>query len=161
MIRLTQGDLFRSKAQTLVNAVNCVGVMGKGLAKEFRDRWPGMFREYAAACRRGEVRSGKPFLYRERASQILCFPTKDHWKDPSRYELIEEGLRAIRDHYREWEIRSLALPALGCGLGGLEWEKVRVLMEKHLKDLQIDIEVYAPSDADLMVDRPKNRLSLP
>lgn len=157
MIRFTQGNLFDAKAQTLVNTVNCVGVMGKGLAKEFRDRWPEMCRHYQVACRRGELRSGKPFLYRDLGIQILCFPTKDNWKGPSKYEFIEAGLQAIREHYREWEITSLALPALGCGLGGLEWDKVKALMEKILGDLPIEIEVYEPGPADLKVGRPEKK----
>lgn len=157
MIHYTQGNIFDSKAQTLVNSVNCVGVMGKGLAKEFRERFPDMFREYDKACRRKEVRSGKPFIYRDLQRTILCFPTKDNWKGPSKYEFIEAGLRAIRDQYEKWAIASMAIPPLGCGLGGLDWPKVKALIEKHLAELPIEIEVYEPLPADLKVAHEDGR----
>jgi len=144
MIRFVRGNLFDSKVQTLVNAVNCVGVMGKGIAKEFRERWPHMFKAYQAACRSGDVRIGRPFLWREGSRPILNVPTKEHWREPSRYEFVEAGLKAIRDNAREWGLTSMALPALGCGLGGLEWEKVRLLIVEYLGDLPIDIEVFEP-----------------
>ena len=144
MIRYVQGDLLGSTAQTLVNPVNCRGVMGKGLAKAFKERWPEMFRQYQEACKKGEVRPGSPLLFRDDDRQILSVPTKDDWKMPSTYEMVEAGLKAIRDHYREWGITSIAMPALGCGLGGLEWSKVRPLIETHLGDLPIGIEVYEP-----------------
>jgi len=153
MIRFVTGNILESKAQTLVNTVNCVGVMGKGLAKAFRDQWPEMYREYQAACRRRELRSGKPFLWRDLHKQILCLPTKDNWKGSSKYEFIEAGLEAIRQQYRDWNIKSLAVPPLGCGLGGLEWDKVRALIEKHLGDLPLETEVYEPMPADLKIAR--------
>ena len=115
MMRFTRGNLFDSGAQTLVNTVNCVGVMGKGIAKEFRDRWPEMFKDYFAACRRHELRAGRPHLWRSGDRLILNFPTKDNWKEPSKYEFIEAGLKAIRDRYQEWGISSMAFPPLGCG----------------------------------------------
>src|SRR5262245_30585669 len=96
MIRyIRNGNIFESNAKTLVNTVNCVGVMGKGLAKEFKDRYPAMADAYVQACRRGEVRSGVPFIYRYLDQNILCFPTKDNWKGPSKYEFIEAGLSAL------------------------------------------------------------------
>jgi O-acetyl-ADP-ribose deacetylase (regulator of RNase III) len=90
------------------------------------------------------VRPGSPLLFKGDDRQILSVPTKDDWKKPSTYEMVEAGLKAIRDHYRDWEITSIAMPALGCGLGGLEWSKVRPLIETHLNDLPIEIEVYEP-----------------
>ncbi len=144
MIRYVRGDLFDSKAQTLVNPVNCRGVMGKGLAKLFKDRWPLMFRQYQEACKKREVRPGSPLLFKDEDRQILSVPTKDDWKKPSTLEMVEAGLKAIREGYRDWGITSIAMPALGCGLGGLEWSKVRPLIETYLSDLSIEIEVYEP-----------------
>jgi O-acetyl-ADP-ribose deacetylase (regulator of RNase III) len=144
MIRFVRGNLFDSGAQTLVNPVNCRGVMGKGLAKVFKDRWPEMFRQYQEACKKGEVRPGYPFLFKGDDRQILSVPTKDDWKKPSTYEMVEAGLKAIRERYRDWGITSIAMPALGCGLGGLEWSEVRSLIETHLADVSIGIEVYEP-----------------
>jgi O-acetyl-ADP-ribose deacetylase (regulator of RNase III) len=144
MIQFVQGNLFDSSAQTLINPVNCRGVMGKGLAKVFKDHWPEMFRQYQEACRKGAVRPGSPLLFKGKDRQILSVPTKDDWKKPSTYEIVEAGLKAIRERYRDWGITSLAMPALGCGLGGLEWSKVRPLIATHLADLPIGIEVYEP-----------------
>ena len=146
MISFKQGDIFKSEAQTLVATVNCVGVMGKGLAKEFKQRYPDMFKEYAKACKRGELQKGKLFIYDYLNTKILCFPTKDNWKGPSKYEFIEEGLITLRDHYENMKITSIAIPPLGSGLGGLRWDKVRSLIEKYLKDLPIDVEIYEPLD---------------
>lgn len=161
MIKFTQGNIFDSKAQTLVNTVNCVGVMGKGLAKEFRDRWPDMFNAYQAACKKGEVRSGKPFLYKDLYKIILNVPTKDNWKEPSKYEFVEAGLKAIRDHFQEWGIKSIALPPLGCGLGGLDWAQVKALMVKYLDELPIDVEVYEPAGVkDLKVSGPSRKRTI-
>jgi len=144
MIRYVRGNLFDSGAQTLVNPVNCRGVMGKGLAKAFKERWPEMFPQYQEACKIGEVRPGSPLLFKGNDRQILSVPTKDDWKQPSTLEMVEAGLNAIRERYRDWGITSIAMPALGCGLGGLEWSKVRPLIETHLSDLPIEIEVYEP-----------------
>lgn len=144
MIKFTQGDIFQSKAQTVTATVNCVGIMGKGLAKEFRQRFPDMYKEYAKICRKGELKKGSFYLYKNLHVQILCFPTKDNWKGPSKYEFIEEGLKTLKRDYKKLGIDSLAIPPLGCGIGGLEWSKVKELIIKYLSDLPIDIEVYEP-----------------
>jgi O-acetyl-ADP-ribose deacetylase (regulator of RNase III)/uncharacterized protein YwgA len=154
MIRYTKGDIFESRAQTLVNTVNCVGVMGKGLAKEFKDRFPEMNRQYVAACRKGEVRSGRPFIYRDLTRVVLCFPTKDNWKGPSKYEFIEAGLKAVAANYSSWGISSMAIPPLGCGLGGLDWVAVRKLIEKYLGALPIEIEVFEPGPVGVKIGKP-------
>jgi O-acetyl-ADP-ribose deacetylase (regulator of RNase III)/uncharacterized protein YwgA len=139
------GDLFASRAQTLVNTVNCVGVMGKGVALEFKKRWPAMFEDYQRRCERKQVRLGEPYLYRDAAgTSIVNFPTKDHWRSPSRIADIERGLDYLVDHVRDWRIASLALPPLGCGNGGLEWSEVGPLIYRKLHNLPIDVEVYAP-----------------
>lgn len=145
MIEAKVGNLFDSKAQTLVNTVNCVGIMGKGIAKEFRERFPDMFRDYKARCEAGEVRLGSPYLYKRLvAPWILNFPTKDHWRSLARLEDIEEGLRNLQRHYKEWRITSLAVPPLGCGLGQLEWRIVGPTLHRYLAQLQISVELYAP-----------------
>lgn len=144
MIKFLQGDIFNSNAQTLVATVNCVGIMGKGLAKDFKDRFPEMYKEYVKACKRGELRQGRFFIYDELDKKILCFPTKDNWKGPSKYEFIEEGLKNLRQDYMKLGITSIAIPPLGSGLGGLDWKKVKNLIVQYLEGLPIDIEIYEP-----------------
>jgi len=145
MFKALIGDLFATRAQTRVNTVNCVGIMGKGVAQGFKERFPAMFEDYARRCERKEVRLGEPYPYRD-ASAILIvnFPTKDHWRSPSRMSDIESGLDYLTAHIAEWGITSLALPPLGCGNGGLEWSEVGPLIFLKLHSLPIDVEVYAP-----------------
>ena len=141
MISYVAGDLFESRAQVLTNTVNCVGVMGKGIALEFKKRYPSLFREYAARCTRGEMRIGEPWLWENAEVQILNFPTKRHWRTPSRLDDIEAGLKWLAEHYGVLGIYTIAMPALGCGNGGLSWDAVRPLMETHLGGLP-DLEVF-------------------
>jgi len=145
MFRALIGDLFASRAQALVNTVNCVGVMGKGVALEFKKRWPAMFADYQRRCERQQVRLGEPYLYRDAAgASIINFPTKDHWRSPSRIADIERGLDYLVEHVGEWGVTSLAIPPLGCGNGGLEWAEVGPLIYRKLHGLPIDVEVFAP-----------------
>jgi O-acetyl-ADP-ribose deacetylase (regulator of RNase III) len=145
MFKARIGDIFASRAHTLVNAVNCVGVMGKGVAFEFKKRFPEMFADYAARCERGEVKLGRPYLYQDPSGAgIVNFPTKSHWRAASRLSDIERGLGYFAAHVKDWGITSVAFPALGCGNGGLEWAKVGPLLHAKLHDLNIDVEVYAP-----------------
>ncbi len=145
MIKILIGNIFESRCQTLVNTVNCVGIMGKGIAQIFKKEHPAMFEDYKARCERGEVRLGEPYLYTDLSGvSIINFPTKQHWRSGSRLEDIEKGLDRFRDRYREWGILSVAFPPLGCGNGGLEWEEVGPLMYEKLSDLPIEVEVYAP-----------------
>lgn len=107
------GDILESKAQTLVNTVNCVGVMGKGIALEFKNRFPDMYQDYLERCQRHEIRPGIPYLYRTRIPpQIINFPTKEHWKSVSKINDIERGLDYLLEHYRGWSVTSLAIPPL-------------------------------------------------
>lgn len=147
MVRFVTGNLFDSKAQTLVNTVNCVGVMGKGIALAFKDRFPAMFEHYRDLCERGEVQPGVLTLYTDTVPWVINFPTKRHWRGRSRLDDIEAGLVALVRQCREWQIESLAMPALGCGHGGLNWSDVRPLIERHLGNMDIDIEVYEPTPA--------------
>jgi len=145
MVKVVVGNLFDSEAQTLVNTVNCVGVMGKGIALEFRKRFPDMYEDYVRRCERREVRLGRPYLFRRPAPpHILNFPTKNHWRSPSRLEDIVRGLDYLREHYREWGITSLAVPPLGSGHGQLEWRVVGPTLYRQLKEFDIPIELYAP-----------------
>jgi O-acetyl-ADP-ribose deacetylase (regulator of RNase III) len=145
MFKALIGDLFESHAQTLVNTVNCVGIMGKGVALEFRKRFPAMFEDYASRCERKAVRLGEPYLYRDVSGKLIVnFPTKNHWRSPSRLEDIERGLDYFAAHAEEWGLRSVAMPPLGCGNGGLEWSEVGPLIFRKLHGLPLDVEVYAP-----------------
>lgn len=144
-ITVKTGDMFGSEAQTLVNTVNCVGVMGKGIALAFKERFPEMFKDYVARCKAGKVRLGEPYLYAQLVGPwILNFPTKDHWRSVSKLSDIVAGLRYLEEHYREWGIASMAVPPLGCGHGQLEWRVVGPTLYRHLSRLEIPVELYAP-----------------
>lgn len=145
MLTYTSGDLFQSPADVLVNPVNTVGVMGKGLAREFKRRYPDMFAQYRAMCEAGEFKIGDLWLYEGSDRRVLNFPTKVHWRSPSKPGYIEAGLRRFRVEYPAWDVRSIAFPALGCGHGELDFEtQVRPLMEQYLTNLPPDISVYTP-----------------
>ena len=145
MFRALIGDLFESRAQTLVNTINCVGVMGKGVAEQFKRRFPAMYEDYKSRTDGKAVRLGEPYLYRDSSGrQIVNFPTKDHWRSPSRLSDIERGLDFLAACVAEWGITSIALPPLGCGNGGLEWSEVGPLIYRKLRHLPIDVEVFAP-----------------
>ncbi len=147
-MRILVGDILQSKAQTLINTVNCVGVMGKGIALEFKNRFPDMNEDYLERCKRGEVKPGLPYLYRTLLPpQIINFPTKDHWKSVSKISDIERGLKYLLAHYREWDVQSLAIPPLGCGNGQLEWRSVGPLIYRFAKQMDIPVEMYAPYGA--------------
>ena len=138
------GNLFHSKTQTLVNAVNCVGVMGRGIALQFKNRYPSMFNSYKNICRQNLLEPGKLQLYKAADHWILNFPTKIHWKDKSELSYIEEGLKKFVDTYEAKGITSVAFPKLGCANGGLDWNtQVKPLMIKYLSALDnLHIEIY-------------------
>lgn len=139
------GDLFASNAHALVNTTNCVGVMGKGVAQQFKLRYPAMFEDYKSRCERKAVRLGEPYIYRDVSGRaIINFPTKGHWRSSSRIADIESGLDYLAGHIAQWNIESVALPPLGCGNGGLEWSEVGPLIHRKLSGLPVDVEVYAP-----------------
>jgi len=144
-IKVTIGDMFESDAQTLVNTVNTEGVMGKGIALQFRKRFPDMYDDYLVRCEQGEVRLGRPYIYKERLHPwIINFPTKKYWRSISRLEDIVEGLKYLEEHYQGWGVRSLAVPPLGCGEGGLEWRVVGRVLYRFLSELDIPVTLYAP-----------------
>jgi O-acetyl-ADP-ribose deacetylase (regulator of RNase III)/uncharacterized protein YwgA len=155
MFKSLIGDLFASRAQTLVNTVNCVGVMGKGVALEFKKRFPAMFEDYVKRCERRQVRLGEPYLHRDASGKLIVnFPTKDHWRSPSRLADIAQGLDYFVRHCGDWGVTSIAFPPLGCGNGGLEWAEVGPMVYGKLHRLAIDVEIYAPYGT------PKNELTV-
>lgn len=150
MIRFVRGNLFEADVEALVNTVNTVGVMGKGIALMFKEAFPENFRQYAAACKRGEVGIGRMFVTRNEGfvspRWIINFPTKQHWRGPSHIDWIGAGLEDLRRIIMENRIRSVAVPPLGTGNGGLEWGRVRPLISGALEDLEgVDVVVYEPT----------------
>jgi O-acetyl-ADP-ribose deacetylase (regulator of RNase III) len=150
MITYIEGSLFTSTAQALVNTVNTAGVMGKGLARAFKTYYPEMFAEYAQLCAEKQFAVGQLLLYRTPHKWVLNFPTKRHWRQPSRLSDIEAGLETFVRTYSEQGISSIAFPQLGCGNGGLDWEaEVRPLMERYLGELPLDVQVFiTPEQSD-------------
>lgn len=149
MLTYVIGDLFTSPAQVLTNTVNTVGVMGKGIAKEFKRIYPEMFARYRELCERDQLGIGNLWLYRTPNKWILNFPTKKHWRHPSRPEYIEAGLRTFVNFYSKFRIHSIAFPALGCGNGELDFEtQTKPLMERYLGKLPIYVFIYPPCGAD-------------
>ena len=161
MIEYTSGDMLKSEAEALVNTVNCVGVMGRGIAAQFKNAYPENFKAYAAACRREEVRPGRMFVFETGRlvppRYIINFPTKRHWRGKSRIEDIDAGLLALVSEIRSHNIRSIAIPPLGSGLGGLEWDEVRPRIEAALQGLDdVRVMVFEPKGApasDTMIHR--------
>jgi len=152
MIEFRTGDILQADVEALVNPVNCVGVMGRGLALAFKTTFPENFVAYERACERGEVLPGRMFVFATghpaRPKYIINFPTKRHWRERSRIEDIEAGLAALRDEVERRAISSIAVPALGAGLGGLAWGVVRKRIEGALGDLpNTRVTVFEPSGA--------------
>jgi len=152
MIELTSGDILKDEAEAIVNTVNCVGVMGRGIALQFKNAWPENFKAYAAACARKEVQPGRMCIFETgqltTPRYIVNFPTKRHWRGNSRIEDIELGLAALASDIKTRGIRSIAIPPLGSGLGGLNWEDVRPLIERHLAPLaDVTVRIYEPLGA--------------
>lgn len=152
MIELTQGDILRADAEALVNTVNCVGFMGRGIAAQFKRAFPDNFRAYAAACKREEVRPGKMLVFETgrlgNPRYVVNFPTKRHWRGKSRLSDIEQGLAALVLDVKRLGIRSIAIPPLGCGLGGLAWTAVRPLIERAFATVpDVRAIVFEPAGA--------------
>lgn len=142
MLIYRRTNLLESDAQTLVNTVNCVGVMGKGIAKAFKEREPAMFEAYRRICDQKLLEPGKLWLWQGSEDWILNFPTKVHWRHPSKLEWIEAGLSKFVREYERRGIREISFPRLGCGNGGLDWDDVRPLMERYLSDLNIPVYIH-------------------
>jgi O-acetyl-ADP-ribose deacetylase (regulator of RNase III) len=170
-LKVMEGDMFLSRLQTLTVSVNTVGIMGKGLASRVKYQFPAVFVRYLDVLRNGMLKMGKPYLYKLGAScefelpdemdpqpsipqsnvstWFLLFATKRHWREQSDIKGIEEGLKWICENYKKEEIKSLALPALGCGLGGLEWKDVGPLMCRYLSPLEIPVRIYLPAEKEI------------
>jgi O-acetyl-ADP-ribose deacetylase (regulator of RNase III) len=153
MIKLTNGNLLTAPAEALVNTVNTVGIMGRGIALQFKQAYPAMFREYERACKAGEVKLGKVQVFdlgglAGGPRWIINFPTKGHWRADSRIADVHAGLKDLVATVRKLHIRSIAIPPLGCGNGGLDWNQVRPLIEAAFTDLpEVEALVYSPSGA--------------
>ena len=149
MISYTLGDISKADAEAIVNTVNCVGIMGSGVALQIKKEFPKVFKAYKVACERGEVQPGKMFVSEtnmfENPKYIINFPTKRHWRNESRMEDIESGLEALVDTVRRYKIHSIAIPALGCGKGGLDWSEVRPRIEIALRTIpNVQVTIFEP-----------------
>ncbi len=160
---IKKGNIFTTKCQTIVNTVNCVGVMGAGIAYEFRLRYPDMFKEYKDFCEKKLIGIGKLWIYRmnndhRTYNNILNFPTKQHWKYPSKIEYIELGLQKFCDTYKSKNITSVAFPLLGADKGGIDKKTSFELIAKYLRNLDIDVEIwhFDPNAKDDLYDEFKS-----
>lgn len=142
MIEFVSGDIFESKTQAIVNPVNCVGVMGAGLAKQFKEKYPDYYLQYKILCDEKVIKPGTIWLCKNGEKYIVSFATKNHWKNKSELIWIKLGLMQLRDAIIIKEIHSIAIPALGCGLGGLYWIDVKELILEQLCDVDARIFVY-------------------
>lgn len=148
---IKDGNIFDSNCDAIVNPVNCVGVMGAGLAKQFKEKYPHMFWEYKQRCESGGMSPSMSSFHKTypehyelgNPKYIVNFATKNHWKDKSKLQYIDNGMAFLAGILRERiELKSIAFPKLGCGLGGLDWEDVKPIMERRLKFLDLEVEIY-------------------
>lgn len=170
MIKISEGNLLKSDAEALINTVNCVGHMGKGIALQFKKAFPENYEAYRRACDGGEVEPGRMFIFETgtifNPRFIINFPTKRHWRGKSTYEDIERGLGALVDDLRSLHVQSIAVPPLGCGLGGLDWVRVRAMIELAFSPLpEVEVRLYPPTgtpkakDMPVRTERPKLTLA--
>lgn len=171
MLIYTTENIFNSPAQTLVNTVNTYGVMGKGIAKDFKEYYPEMFNKYRKICKEKKLDIGmlllskeEPVVYRGKATGefrqkwVLNFPTKRHWRGKSQLEFIENGLQKFVKTFEEKNIKSVSFPQLGIGNGGLDWKQVQPLMEQYLKDLPIPVYIHLYSNKDYFNEVDRERI---
>jgi len=155
MLHFVNTSLLEAHTQTVVNTVNTVGVMGKGLAKHFASKYPEMFKHYKRYCLSGDLDIGKLWLWKASDQWVLNFPTKKHWRNPSKLEYIEVGLQKFIEKYEEKGITEISFPRLGCGNGGLDWDAVRPLMELYLAKLPIAVYIH---DFEVDIGAPEHKL---
>lgn len=165
MIEYKHGDILQSETEAIINTVNCVGVMGRGIALQFKNAYPDNFKAYAIACKAEQVVPGKMFVFETRMltgpRYIINFPTKRHWKGKSRIEDIVAGLDDLVSVIQRYDIRSIAIPPLGSGLGGLDWNEVKPLIESAVQSLEaVQIEIYEPKGAPSS-DRMVHKMEVP
>ncbi len=167
-VTFRSGDLLKDKSEAITNTVNCVGVMGKGIALQFKQRWPRNFKAYADACKHKAIKPGRVFIYDmgqwEEPRYIINFPTKVHWRGDSKIEYIESGLRDLIAQAERLGIKSIALPPLGCGNGGLEWREVkRVILDAFKDHPDIQVNLFEPKGAprpeDMIIQTEKPRMT--
>ncbi len=164
MITYLEGNILESQAQAIINTVNTIGVMGKGIALQFKNAFPNNFKAYQKACKEGEVKVGKMFVYEDEnliigKKIIINFPTKTTWKRPSEYEYIQNGLDDLVQIIQKYNIKSIAIPPLGAGNGGLDWAKVKKMIEDKLAHLETQIYIYEPT-AQIKEQLKKERIKL-
>jgi O-acetyl-ADP-ribose deacetylase (regulator of RNase III) len=152
MLEFVKGDFFEFDADIRINTVNCVGVMGAGVALAFKNKYPVMFKEYAKDCKSGLVKPGLPSIWKSddmfaKEVEIINFPTKNHWRKPSEYEYVENGLKWLSEYLKKKSYSTITIPALGCGHGGLDWVRVTELIKNHLADSQHKILVFEPNSS--------------
>ena len=152
MLKFVKGNFFDFDADIRVNTVNCVGVMGAGVALAFKNKYPEMFKEYVRQCKANEISPGKPSVWKKedmfsKGIEIINFPTKAHWRNPSEYEYIESGLIWLSDYLKNKEGLTITLPALGCGHGGLDWVNVKKLILNYLSETKNNILVFEPESS--------------
>ncbi len=153
MITYLNTDIFSSPAKALINAVNTEGVMGKGIAKQFKTLFPDMFAEYQRRCESGELDIGKLHLFRTSNKWVLNFPTKKRWRNPSKKEYIEAGLKWLSDNYIKYRIYSISFPLIGCGNGELDWnDTVRPMMERYLNHLSMEVYIHIGHKPDYKIE---------
>lgn len=150
MIHIENGNLFNCQADAYINTVNCVGVMGKGIALQFKLKYPDMYKEYREICNNNELEPGILHVwyrgvYGLSPKYIINFPTKVNWRNPSKIGWIEKGLCKLQDVIRKLNLKSIAIPALGCSNGGLDWNVVRPIIESYLKNINCEIYLYEPN----------------
>lgn len=157
MLKFHRTSLMTSSSQTVVNTVNTVGVMGKGLAAAFKDRYPTMYLEYKEICHDNQLLPGNSWLWKGHDQWVLNFATKKHWRNPSKLEYVRDGLDEFRAKYEQYGIREIAFPRLGCGNGGLDWDVVKPLMVDKLRDLPIAVFIH---DFEKQIGEPEHHLPL-
>jgi O-acetyl-ADP-ribose deacetylase (regulator of RNase III) len=153
VIEFCEGDLFAIKVDARVNTVNCVGIMGAGVALAFKNRYPKMYLAYRQYCEAGKMRPGKLLIWKSPEGELIInFPTKRHWRNKSQLEDIESGLVSLRDYLLlpSTACDSITVPALGCGHGGLDWSVVSVLIESHLADLPLRVYAFGPQSSKMV-----------
>lgn len=164
MIKFTKGNLFNNNAEALVNTVNTVGVMGKGVALQFKEKFPENYKLYHIACKKGEVAVGKMFVTPTNSIMnpkwIINFPTKKNWLHRSSYQFIEQGLDDLVKVIQQLNIQSIALPPLGAGQGGLDWEKVKQIIQAKLADVNSEIHIYEPGDNSVITNPLDDKVNL-
>ena len=160
-LRIISGNIFTTECQTIVNTVNCVGVMGAGIALECRLRYPAMYQQYAGLCKDGKIDIGTLWIYKATERWILNFPTKQHWKYPTKEEYLHAGLRKFMGTYEARKVESIAFPVLGAQNGGFEAARSIEIMESYLRDCPIRVEIYQydPMAKDDLFDKFKERMS--